>query len=89
MKVIKFGAIWCSDCVLMKPRWQKLEKENPWIKTQYFDYDKNPNIVKKFKIGNKIPVFICLDKNGKELDRKTGELKKEKLLEICQKFKNK
>lgn len=88
MKVIKIGAVWCSGCLVMKPRWQEIEKENPWIKAEYYDYDKNKDITKKYKIGNKIPVFIWLDKKGKELERQIGQIKKEKLLEICQKYKH-
>ena len=89
MKVLKFGAVWCTGCIVMKPRWQDLEKQNSWIKTEYYDYDEREDLVKKYKVGDKIPVFIWLDKKGNELERKVGEYKKEELLEICQKYKDK
>jgi thiol-disulfide isomerase/thioredoxin len=89
MKVIKIGAVWCSTCLVMKPRWSEIEKENPWLKTQYLDYDQDKKEVEKYDIGeNVLPVFIFLDNKGKELERLTGELKKKKLLEIIEKYKD-
>jgi len=29
MKVLKFGAVWCSGCLVMNPRWRGVEEENP------------------------------------------------------------
>lgn len=29
MKVVKIGAPWCASCIIMKPRWQEIEQENP------------------------------------------------------------
>jgi len=34
MKVLKIGAVWCNGCLVMKPRWEELEKENPWLETE-------------------------------------------------------
>jgi len=25
MKVLKFGAVWCSGCLVMRPRWRSIE----------------------------------------------------------------
>lgn len=41
MKVLKIGAVWCNGCLVMRPRWQEIEKENPWLKTEYFDFDED------------------------------------------------
>ncbi len=89
MKVIKIGAIWCAPCLIMKPRWQKIEQANPWIKTEYFEYDDNPEIVEKYKIGDSVPVFIFLDKEGNELERLKGEVSEEKIFEFINKYKDK
>jgi thiol-disulfide isomerase/thioredoxin len=48
MKVLKFGAIWCPSCLIMRPRWQEIEKENPWLKNEYFDFDENKAMVEKY-----------------------------------------
>lgn len=81
MKVLKIGAVWCSGCLVMKPRWKEIESENPWLETQYFDYDENREKVAPLGIDKeRLPVFIFLDKAGAELTRLTGEVTKEELL---------
>jgi len=41
MKVLKFGAVWCAGCIIMKPRWQEIEKENSWPEAEDYDFDEN------------------------------------------------
>ncbi len=90
MKVFKIGAVWCNGCLVMRPRWQEIEKENPWLQTQYFDFDKDKEVVKKYKIeSGKLPVFIFLDKGGKEILRLDGEIGKAELLKVIEKNKDK
>jgi len=89
MKVLKFGAIWCQACLVMKPRWEEIEKELPWLKTEYFDYDKSKDTIKEYNVGDEIPVFIFLDNNGKEFDRSKGEIDKQKLIDFCEINKDK
>ena len=50
MKVLKFGAIWCSGCLIMKPRWKEIEEANPWLNTEYYDFDQDKEIINKYKI---------------------------------------
>lgn len=88
MKVLKFGAVWCSGCLVMKPRWAEIEKENPWLETEFFDFDSSKEMVDKYKVEI-LPTFVFLDKDGKELLRLDGEIKKEKLIEIINENKNK
>lgn len=82
MKVLKFGAIWCSGCLVMRPRWVEIEKEHPWLKTEYYDYDNNKEMVEKYKIDKNLPTFIFLDKENKEFLRLSGEPSKEELIKI-------
>ena len=83
MKVLKFGAVWCSGCLVMRSRWQEIEKENPWLETEYFDYDEDEVEVEKYDIkAGKLPVFVFLDKKGKEFLRKSGEPSKKELIKI-------
>ncbi|MBD3245208.1 MAG: hypothetical protein GF335_04405 [Candidatus Moranbacteria bacterium] len=88
MKVLKFGAVWCPGCLVMKPRWAKIEKQKPWLKTEYYDVDNDEDIVEKYKIQENIPEFIFLDKNGKEFLRLHGEISEEKLLEVIEENKD-
>jgi thiol-disulfide isomerase/thioredoxin len=91
MKVIKIGAEWCPTCLVMRPRWAEIEKENPWLETEYLDFDKDKSQLKKYKAENEkeLPFFIFIDKKGKEFLRLHGEPSKEKLVEIISKNKNK
>lgn len=88
MKVLKFGAIWCNACLIMKPRWEEIEKEIQWLKTEYFDADERPDLIEKYGVTD-IPCFIFLDKNGDELKRFNGEKDKEELISIINSFKDK
>jgi len=89
MKVIKIGAVWCSGCMIMKPLWEEIEKENPWLETEYYDYDESDEIVKKYNINDRLPVFIFLDKDENEILRLMGEKSKEEILKIIEENKDK
>lgn len=88
MKVIKIGAIWCSGCLVMKPRWKNIEAQNSWLQTEYYDFDERPDICEQYHVqGEKLPVFIFLDKNGAELERKHGEISEKDINELITKYK--
>lgn len=82
MKVIKFGAVWCSGCLVMKPRWAEIESENTWLQTEMHDFDEDKEAVEKYGITDTLPVFVFLDKDGNEFLRMTGEVDKDKLVAI-------
>lgn len=88
MKVLKFGAVWCSGCLVMKSRWKEIEGELPSLQTQYFDFDIDKEMVEKYKIDESLPVFIFLDKEGNEFLRLNGEIEKDELLEIINQNKD-
>ncbi len=80
MKVLKFGAVWCNGCLVMRPRWEEIEKENPWLVTEYYDFDEDKG---------RLPVFVFLDERGEEILRLSGEVEKEKLVETIEQNKEK
>ena len=87
MKVIKFGAEWCSGCLVMRPRWQEIEDEIAGLETEYYDFDKDKQMVKKFRVDSgKLPCFVFVDKKGVELDRIIGEPSKKKLEEMIDRY---
>jgi len=88
MKILKFGAVWCSGCLVMKPRWKEIETENPSLQTQYFDFDVDKEMVEKYKIDESLPTFIFLDKEGNEFLRLNGEVEKDELIEVINKNKD-
>ena len=88
MKVLKFGAAWCSACLLMQPVWEAIEKERPWLKNEYYDYDEQQALVASYEVNNKLPTFIFLDKQGQEFLRLHGEPSKAELLKIIEENKD-
>jgi len=90
MKVLKFGAVWCSACLVMKPRWRKVEKEYPVFESEFFDYDNSPEEVKKYGIEDaSLPIFIFLDKEGNEIERVSGEISEKTIVNLVEKHKDK
>lgn len=87
MKILKFGAVWCSGCLVMKPIFAEVEKELEWLETEYYDVDQETKLVEKYSITD-YPCFIFLDKNEKEIHREYGEIEKKKLIEIINKYKH-
>jgi len=87
MKILKFGAVWCPGCIIMKPRFLEIEKEFPWLETEYFDVDERQDLVKQYKLED-FPAFIFLDKNGNEFKRLYGEIEKEELIKIIEENKD-
>jgi len=85
MKVLKFGAVWCPGCLVMKPRWKEIEAENSALITEYYDFDQDKEMVEKYNITNILPTFVFLDKQGVEFLRLNGEIDKIKLIEIIHK----
>lgn len=89
MKILKFGAVWCPGCLVMKPRWKEIEAENPWLSTEYHDYDIDKDVVRAFNIENTLPTFVFLDKYDQEFLRLNGEIDKDRLVEIINANKDK
>ena len=90
MQVIKIGAVWCSSCLVMAPRWQQVEKENSWLQTHYLDFDQDQGKIKKYNLTREsLPVFIFLDKKGQEFLRLNGEISHDKLTALVAKHKDK
>jgi len=89
MKVLKFGAVWCPGCLVMRPRWKEIEAEHPWLKNEYYDFDQDKQMVEKWHIDNNLPTFVFLDKDDNEILRLSGEQSKDKLVDLVGQFKDK
>ena len=78
MKIIQISAIWCSSCLVMQKIWDscKCEFSNiEWIK---YDLDFEEEEVKRYQVGEKLPVLI-FEKDGIEVSRLVGEKTKEEV----------
>ena len=82
MKIIKFGAVWCPGCLVMKPVWKKVEEKYPNLDIIEYDYDIDEDEVNIYNVGDKLPVVIKLDDNGSEIGRLIGEKKENEIIEF-------
>lgn len=60
--VVQYGASWCGNCRIMKPKFKKLAAENDGIPFLYVDAEKLPESRKLANVDN-LPTFAIF-KNG-------------------------
>ena len=84
MKVIKISAVWCGSCIKMKKIWNEIEKEYN-LDTINLDYDFDEDEVKKYNVGDILPVSIFFDGEN-ELERLIGEKTKEEIKGVIDKY---
>ena len=65
--VVQYGANWCGNCRIMKPKFKKLAAENDDIPFYYVDAEKLPESRKLAKVDN-LPTFAVF-KNGELLNQ--------------------
>lgn len=56
--MIQYGASWCGNCRIMKPKFKKLASENDAIPFYYVDAEKLPESRKLAKVDN-LPTFAA------------------------------
>ena len=59
--VVQYGATWCGNCRIMKPKFKKLAAENEDIPFLYVDAEKLPESRKLAKVDN-LPTFAVFSK---------------------------
>ncbi|MDD2492740.1 MAG: thioredoxin family protein [Bacilli bacterium] len=74
MKIILITAVWCTSCLIMKPRYQELAKKHNITDFIELDFDMDEEDVESLNIGNTLPVCIMI-KEEKEVKRVIGEKK--------------
>ena len=65
--VVQYGATWCGNCRIMKPKFKKLASENEAIPFLYVDAEKLPESRKLAKVDN-LQTFDIF-KNGELVDQ--------------------
>lgn len=65
--MVQYGAGWCGNCRIMKPKFKKLANENEQIAFVYVDAEKLPESRKLAKVDN-LPTFAAF-KNGQLLNQ--------------------
>jgi len=82
MKIIKIGASWCSGCIIMKKRFEEIEKQRTF-ESEYYDFDIYEDmLVEKYNIGDKLPIFIFVNDKDEEIKRLIGEPTIEEIIKV-------
>jgi thioredoxin 1 len=61
--LVQYGATWCGNCRIMKPKMKRLSKSHEDVKFLYVDAEKLPESRKLAKVTN-LPTFAAF-KSGK------------------------
>ncbi len=77
--LIDFYATWCGPCKAMNPVLESVENELGENVIYKIDVDKNRDLVEKYGIRS-VPTFIFFE-DGKEIERKSGAITKNYLIE--------
>ena len=57
-KLIIISAVWCPSCLILKKHIKQIRKEFPNVEIETLDYDFDEEEVKKYDVGDKLPVII-------------------------------
>lgn len=71
MRIIKIGAMWCPACLIVNNHLNDIIKKYD-IDLVNFDYDFDEEEIKKYNVGDTLPVLIFI-KNDMEIERLIGE----------------
>lgn len=77
MKVLKFGAIWCPPCKVMKTTLHGFDE----CELQEIDVDKETDITSEYGVRS-LPTLVLLNDDGEEIWRKTGVTSKMELTSV-------
>ncbi len=77
--IVQYGAGWCGNCRMIKPKFKNLAKENEGISFVYVDAEKFPNSRKLANVSN-LPTFASFVKG--ELVKQTQGNKIELVKEL-------
>ncbi|MAE74756.1 MAG: thiol reductase thioredoxin [Bdellovibrionaceae bacterium] len=83
--IVQYGAGWCGNCRIIKPKFRKLSEENQSIQFVYADAEKLPGTRELAEIKN-LPTFAAF-KGGKLIKQTEGN-KVEKIQELIDEIAN-
>ena len=86
MKIIKISAVWCGACILNNKIRNNVKKDYPNLDIEELDLDFDSDEVKKYNVGDTLPVVIFMD-DEKEVFRLIGEKSKEEIYKKVEEYK--
>lgn len=81
MKIIKFGAEWCSPCKAMKPIIERVFNDEKYSDIRFLNIDvdeDDEDLSGKFKVRN-VPTIIVVNDKDEVLDKLVGTFNETKL----------
>lgn len=88
MKILKFGAIWCVECIVARPVWEDINEEITGLDIIEYDADNDTEAMDSYQVKD-IPILIFLDKDGSEIERVKGISDKKKILNMIKEYQDK
>lgn len=86
MKIIKINAVWCPACIVTNKIWKSAVVDYPDLDIEELDLDFDEDEVKKYNVGDTLPVVIFID-NDKEVFRLIGEKTKEEIYKAIEEYR--
>ena len=85
-KIIVISAVWCPSCLILKKDLKKVRNDYPTLEIETLDYDFDSEDVKKYNVGDKLPVIISFIDN-QEVKRLIGEKNYDEIVEFLKESK--
>lgn len=83
--IVQYGATWCGNCRMIKPKFKRLAGENESITFVYVDAEKYPESRKFAEVKN-LPTFAAF--KGASLIKQTEGNKEERIQELIDEITN-
>jgi thioredoxin 1 len=77
-KILYFSAAWCGPCKMLGPIMDSVSEEVAWEK---INVDNNQELSIKYGVRN-IPTLVLIDGDGNELNRSTGVIQKQQIIDF-------
>ena len=71
-KLIVISAVWCPSCLILNKQIKNIKNDFPDLEIKKLDYDLDEDEIKKYNIGNMLPILI-LEDGDNEINRLIGE----------------
>ncbi|HIU52110.1 MAG TPA: thioredoxin [Candidatus Merdicola faecigallinarum] len=82
--LIDFYADWCGPCKILSPIIKEIAEETEKVKVVQIDVDEEEELAMEYGIMS-IPTMVVI-KDGEEVERRIGVMKKEAILEMLSQY---
>ncbi|MBE6151088.1 MAG: thioredoxin family protein [Firmicutes bacterium] len=86
MRIVKINAVWCPACIVSNKIWKNVLVDYPDLDIEELDLDFDSDEVKKYNVGDILPVVIFLN-DEKEVFRLIGEKTKEEIYKAVEEYR--